>query len=598
MTDSPASTSAKPHKLVVCGWLARAGKILVTQRRKKGHLAAMWEFPGGKVDPEESMASALRRELREELGIAVVVGAEIARVEHDYDTFTVELVLFDVPYHEGELQHLEVDDAQWVSPDWFAHNQTTMPPADIPLVQAALQAHEESHSVNPYTGETFSAPRMHDAEALMALVTQLDGKTFARSSVPARSDALRRLAEGLRREAPWLARLATLEMGKPITEALAEVEKCAKSAEYVATHGQLWLAPQQLQAALSARTGEYTFEPLGCVLAVMPWNFPYWQIIRAALPSWLVGNVVVHKPAQLTSLCALALQVVIDDAFAKVSAVPFTTVLTNPAGIERLIAHDAVHAVTLTGSEKAGRSVAAQAGAALKKTVLELGGSDPVIVFADADLDAAVDQAVRTRFQNAGQSCIAGKRFLVARPIYAAFLEQFVVRVKELAAHVGDPLHEKTQLGPLASAAQHNAIEDQLKRSAQLVTVVWQGVAHAKSVAYFPPTVVSVLDRSAPVWSEETFGPIAALIAFDEEAEAIEWANDSRFGLAAAVFTKDAAKGARVAAQIACGSVTLNGMTISDPSFPFGGVRASGYGRELSDACVYEFSNIRTIVRA
>lgn len=598
MSDSPASTPAKPHKLVVCGWLARAGKILVTQRRKKGHLAAMWEFPGGKVDPEESMASALRRELREELGIAVVVGAEIARVEHDYGTFTVELVLFDVPYHEGELQHLEVDGAEWVSPEWFALNQATMPPADIPLVQAALQAHEESHSVNPYTGESFSAPRMHDARALIAAVTQLDAHVFARSGVPTRCDAVLRLAEGLRREAPWLARLATLEMGKPITEALAEVEKCAKAAEYVAAQGAVWLAPRQLKAALSGRTGEYTFEPLGCVLAVMPWNFPYWQIVRAALPSWLVGNVVVHKPAQVTSLCALALQVVIDDAFAKLGTVPFTTVLTNPAGIEKLIAHDAVHAVTLTGSEKAGRSVAAQAGAALKKTVLELGGSDPVIVFADADLDVAVEHAVRTRFQNAGQSCIAGKRFLVARPIYTAFLERFVARVKDLAAHAGDPLNEQTQLGPLASASQRQAIEDQLKRSVEFATVVWQGDADPKCVAYFPPTIVSVADRSAPVWKEETFGPVAALIPFADEAEAIEWANDSRFGLAAAVYTKDAVKGARVAAQLSCGSVTLNGMTISDPAFPFGGVRASGYGRELSDACVYEFSNIRTIVRA
>jgi succinate-semialdehyde dehydrogenase/glutarate-semialdehyde dehydrogenase len=333
-------------------------------------------------------------------------------------------------------------------------------------------------------------------------------------------------------------------------------------------------------------------QPLGVVLAVMPWNFPYWQVIRFAAPALAAGNVALLKHASNVPQCALAL----DDLFRRAGAPEgvFQTLLVGARAVERIIADERVAAVTLTGSEDAGRQVAAAAGKHIKKSVLELGGSDPFIVLPSADLDAAVETAVKARTVNTGQSCIAAKRFIIAASVYDQFIPCFVAAMEAL--RVGDPLLPDTQIGPLASAAGVDAIEDQVARSVRAgARLLTGGKRIGTRGNFFAPTVLGDVPPDAPVAREETFGPVAAVFRVPSLDAAIALANNTTFGLGAAAFTRERAEAERLARDLAAGSVFINSMVASDPQFPFGGIKHSGYGRELADVGMREFVNVKTV---
>jgi succinate-semialdehyde dehydrogenase/glutarate-semialdehyde dehydrogenase len=405
-----------------------------------------------------------------------------------------------------------------------------------------------------------------------------------------RSASLLRVAQYLREHKGELARLAVLEMGKSLVEAEAEVEKCAWNCDYYAEHAEHFLRDEQIDS--NATQSYVSFQPLGVVLALMPWNFPYWQVFRFAAPALMAGNTAVLKHASNVSRCALA----IERAFRESGALAgiFRTVLVPGSETASLIADRRVAAVTLTGSEGAGIAVASASGHALKKNVLELGGSDAFIVLEDADLDAAASVAVTARFQNNGQSCIAAKRFIVVESVAAAFEQKFAAATAKL--RVGNPMERETQIGPMARGDLRDELDRQVRDSVKMGARVLLGGRPIAGKGYFyEPTVVTNVTIDMPLFREETFGPAAAVIRARDAEHAIELANDSDFGLGGNLWTRDIERGRELARRIESGAVFINGMTASDPRLPFGGVKHSGYGRELSSFGIREFVNIQTV---
>jgi succinate-semialdehyde dehydrogenase / glutarate-semialdehyde dehydrogenase len=447
-------------------------------------------------------------------------------------------------------------------------------------------------SVNPATGEILetlepTTPAQIDTilARAHAAFTEWRGEPFAR-----RSALMRAAARELRARKDEYALTMTREMGKPIVQSEAEVEKCAVTCDYYAEHAEAFLAEQARET--DASRSYVRFDPLGVVLAVMPWNFPFWQVFRFAAPGLMAGNAGVLKHASNVPRCALAIEEVFRRAGFPEGL--FRAVLVDSGAVKGLIVDPRIVAVTLTGSERAGRAVAEQAGHEIKKTVLELGGSDPFIVLADADLDVAAHAAAEGRLINSGQSCIAAKRFIVVEPVADRFLERFK---NELAARrMGDPTARETQVGPQARVdlrdELHHQVEESVKRGARRLL---GGEIPPGKGAFYPPTLLAAVDRGMPAFDEETFGPVAAVIRAKDEADAFRLANDSSFGLGAAIWTRDRARAERLAAQVEAGAVFVNGVVKSDPRLPFGGIKRSGYGRELSEYGIREFVNVKSV---
>jgi succinate-semialdehyde dehydrogenase/glutarate-semialdehyde dehydrogenase len=447
-------------------------------------------------------------------------------------------------------------------------------------------------SLNPATGETIADYPPHAAGEIEARfeAARTAARIWRQRPPEARAEALARAASGLRSRRDALARLATLEMGKPIAQAEAEVEKCAWVCEHYVTHGPAMLAPRAV--GTDAARSFVSYEPLGLVLAVMPWNFPYWQAFRCAAPALMAGNVVLLKHASNVTGCALA----IEEVWVGCGLPPgaFATLLAPANAVAALIADPRVDAVSLTGSEAAGVSVGEAAGRALKPAVLELGGSDAFVVLEDADLEAALATAVTARVQNNGQSCIAAKRFIVVEPHAARFAEALAERFRGLK--VGDPLDRATQVGPLARAdlrdELHALVVASLEHGAHLLC----GGAPLPGPGFFyAPTVLTGVASGMPIFDEESFGPVAPVIAARDEDDAVVLANRSRFGLGACVWTRDRERGSRVAARLEAGAAFVNGMVKSDPRLPFGGIKRSGFGRELAEEGLRTFVNVKSV---
>jgi len=435
----------------------------------------------------------------------------------------------------------------------------------------------------------FAAHTPAEVEAILAAADTAQ-RAWRERTFSERGPVLRRLAALLRERCLAYGRLITLEMGKPISEALAEIEKCAWACEFYAEAAAGFLGDEVVPT--NASRSLVAYEPLGIVLAIMPWNYPFWQVLRFAAPAIMAGNAAVLKHASNVPQCALA----VAEAFAD-AGFPrglFGTLLLSGAAVEAVIRDPRIRAVTLTGSSVTGARVAALAGAALKKTVLELGGSDPFIVLADADIAAAATTAARARNQNTGQSCIAAKRFLVAEGVADEFETRLAAAVSAL--RVGDPQDPATQIGPLARADLRDTLEQQVRDSVgQGARVLTGGARRAGPGYFYTPTVLAGARDGMPVLEEETFGPVAAVRRVADADEAIAVANRSVYGLGAAIWTADVARGEAIARSIESGAVFINGMVASDPRLPFGGVKRSGYGRELGPFGIREFTNIQTI---
>jgi succinate-semialdehyde dehydrogenase/glutarate-semialdehyde dehydrogenase len=406
-----------------------------------------------------------------------------------------------------------------------------------------------------------------------------------------RARLMKRAGSILRENAGGYAELMALEMGKPLAQGKAEVEKCAWACDYYAEQAERFLAPELVPT--DAARSYVAFQPLGVVLAVMPWNFPFWQVFRFAAPALMAGNGGILKHASNVSGCALQIEQVFGEAGFPRDV--FRTLLVGPDRVNRIIAHPSVRAVTLTGSTPAGKAVAAAAGALVKKTVLELGGSDPYLVLEDADLDLAVETCVASRLINGGQSCISAKRFIVVKPVLREFTERLVESMRR--KRMGDPFESAVDLGPLARSdlrdQLHRQVRGSMKKGARLLL---GGEVPGRPGAYYPPTVLDRVARGMPAYREELFGPVAAVIEARTEEDAIRIANDSPFGLGAAVFTRDADRGERLARErLEAGSCFVNALVKSDPRLPFGGIKESGYGRELSSFGIREFVNLKTV---
>jgi succinate-semialdehyde dehydrogenase/glutarate-semialdehyde dehydrogenase len=414
---------------------------------------------------------------------------------------------------------------------------------------------------------------------------------WRRVSFRDRAMPLRKAGQILRDKSREYARLMAEEMGKPFKDGIAEAEKCATACDYFAEHAEKFLATEEI--ASDARRSFVTFQPLGVILAVMPWNFPFWQVFRFAAPGLMAGNAAVLKHASNVPGCALAIEQIFKDAGFPENL--FRTLMIGSKDVNAVIEHPLIRAVTLTGSTPAGRAVAAKAGECLKKTVLELGGSDAYIIMDDADIEQAAAIAAKGRLVNSGQSCIAAKRFIVTEKTRAKFEEALVKKMQ--AAKVGDPMAEGTQVGPMARKDLrddlHKQVETSIRKGAR---VLCGGEIPKGEGAFYPPTVLTNVKKGMPAYDEELFGPVAAIITAEDERDAIRIANDSQFGLGSAVIGKDIARAEQIAAEeIEAGCVFVNDTVRSDPRLPFGGVKDSGYGRELSQFGIREFVNIKTV---
>jgi succinate-semialdehyde dehydrogenase/glutarate-semialdehyde dehydrogenase len=447
-------------------------------------------------------------------------------------------------------------------------------------------------SVNPTTGETIKtfeslSETQIDEKLQLAALTF---RSYRHTPLAERASMLLRAAEILETEKNDFARLMTTEMGKPIKGAVGEAEKCALVCRYYAEHARHHLADQLVET--NASKSYVCFQPLGPVLAVMPWNFPFWQVFRFAAPALMAGNVGLLKHASNVPQCALA----IEDIFRRAGFPEgtFQTLLVGSESVQRILEDTRVVAATLTGSEPAGRSVASIAGKQIKKTVLELGGSDPFIVMPSANLNEAVITAVKARTINNGQSCIAAKRFIVATEIYDSFERMFVEEMKAL--QVGDPLNESIDIGPLATEQILKDVDEQVKTSVAAGAIILTGGKRIDQRGnFYEPTVLVNVPLDSPASCEEIFGPVAMLFRVNNIDEAIELGNATSFGLGAAAWTNDVNEQKRFAEELEAGSVFLNGMVASDPRLPFGGIKNSGYGRELSEFGIREFVNIKTV---
>lgn len=447
-------------------------------------------------------------------------------------------------------------------------------------------------SINPANEQLLLEYDVHDQQAIDLRLAAADGafQLWRTASLGDRAKALAAVAGLLRDREREYAELMTAEMGKPITEAQAEIEKCAWVCNHYAQQAEAYLAPRTIDS--DARKGFVRYDPLGPVLAIMPWNFPFWQVFRFAAPALMAGNVGLLKHAANVPGCALAIEALFSEA-----GVPdgvFTTLLVTSKQANEVIANPIVKAVTLTGSERAGTAVATTAGAHLKKCVLELGGSDPFIVLADADLEHVARQAAKARCQNSGQSCIAAKRFIVEEPIAQAFTERFAGQLNQL--RVGDPADPQTDVGPLARRDLRDTLHDQVARSIDAGARLLTGGRLVEGPGFFyPPTLLDNVTSEMPVFEEETFGPVAAVIAARDVNHAIELANKSKYGLGASLWSLNGDRAAELAPRIEAGAVFINEIVKSDPRLPFGGIKHSGYGRELSDLGIREFVNIKTV---
>ena len=447
-------------------------------------------------------------------------------------------------------------------------------------------------TINPATGKnlrTFEA--FSDAQVNEALDRGVAAfQKHRRSTFADRATRMREAARILNAECRELGRLMTIEMGKPIKAAIAEAEKCATACTYYADNAEKFLADQPV--TMEGGKSWVAFQPLGVVLAIMPWNFPFWQVFRFAAPALMAGNVGLLKHASNVPQCALA----IEDVFRRAGFVEgaFQALLIGSDKVESIIADPRVAAVTLTGSEGAGRSVASAAGKNLKKSVVELGGSDPFIVMPSADIDAAISTAVMARMINNGQSCIAAKRFIIHETIYDQFLKKFVAGVS--AVRVGDPLDEKTELGPLATSAIRDELDQQVKASAAAGAKILTGGTRLDREGFFyAPTVLADIPANAPAARDELFGPVASVFKAKDINDAIRTANGTTFGLGASGWTRDDAERNQFVAEIESGLLFINGMVVSDARLPFGGVKHSGFGRELGEFGIREFVNIKSV---
>lgn len=447
-------------------------------------------------------------------------------------------------------------------------------------------------SINPATGQRIHIYGPHSSVHIEAVLKKAHDAFLAwRETAPAfRARQLRALARALRAQLGDLAELITAEVGKPITQSRAEIEKCAMVCEFYARHGADFIA--DTHPAGAPKNARVTYDPLGTVLAIMPWNFPFWQVFRAAVPALMAGNTVVLKHASNASGCALAIEQLFSDA--RVPAGLLQTLLITNQEIPALIADPRINGITLTGSTGAGQHVAALAGAALKPCVLELGGSDPYLILEDADLERAAEICASARLVNSGQSCVSAKRFIVVSKVRREFEKRLVARMA--TRHVGDPLDPKTAIGPLARHDLRDTLHDQVQRSIRRGARLLLGGKPAKGPGWFyPPTVLTNVAPGMPAYDEELFGPVASVIAVRDEAEAIRVANDSVYGLGAAIFSRNRHHARELAAQLEAGMVFINDFVRSDPTLPFGGIKQSGYGRELGQLGIHAFVNIKTV---
>ncbi len=449
----------------------------------------------------------------------------------------------------------------------------------------------EFSTINPATEEVIDTYEIMTKEQINEKTKKAQQAfTEWKTDVQKRADHIHDFAQEFRKNKEELARMMTKEMGRPIKEARAEVEKCAWVMDYFADNGKIFINDEVINS--DARKSVVTFEPLGVIGSIMPWNFPYWQALRFGAPSLMAGNTIVLKPASATMGCGIE----IEKAFSR-SGVPegvFQTLVVDSSMADVIIDSEDVNAVTFTGSVSAGSKVAQRATSQIKKCVLELGGSDPFIVCKDADIEKASSGAVKGRFVNNGQSCIASKRFVVVRDIANEFTEKFVQKTEKLK--VGDPLSEDTDLGPIVNAAGLKTIDSQVKDSVKAGAEILTGGEQIGSKGYFyKPTILKNVSQNMRVAQEEVFGPAAPIIIADDEIEAVKLANNSQYGLGASIWTQDLDKAEKLSRMVKSGIVTVNNMVASDPRVPFGGVKKSGFGRELSRFGMLEFVNIKSV---
>ena len=445
-------------------------------------------------------------------------------------------------------------------------------------------------TINPATEEVLAEYDIMSKEEVNDKINN-SKKTFEdwKKDFHKRIEFVHRLAEQLRKDRNELARVATKEMGKPLKESLSEIEKCAWVMEFYGDNGQTFIHDEVLNT--DARKSFITFEPIGVIGSIMPWNFPFWQPLRFAAPSMVAGNTIVLKPASATSQCGIEIENTIKKA-GLVDGV-FQTLIGNYTVAENLLESD-IDAVTFTGSNSVGAKVAQKAGGRLKKCVVELGGSDPFIVCEDADIEKASEGAVKGRFINCGQSCVASKRFFVAKKVANDFIEKFVQKTEKLK--VGDPMSEETDIGPLVNRNGLKTIEDQVSDSVEKGAELLTGGNRIGDKGFFyKPTIIKNITKEMRIANEETFGPVASITVVENEKDAITLANDSSFGLGGSVWTQDIDKAEKFSRAIASGMVSVNNVLVSDPRIPFGGIKQSGIGRELSRYGMLEFVNIKSI---
>ena len=449
-------------------------------------------------------------------------------------------------------------------------------------------------SINPFSGKTIQTYREYTSGEVGTIIQQVDDawRLWKLTSFDRRALLMKNLQAKLLENKEKLAALMTAEMGKVFREASGEIEKCALVCSYYAENAEKFLANEPVQT--EAPEAYISFQPIGTILAVMPWNFPFWQVFRFLVPALMAGNTGVLKHASNVSGCALAIEQLVRDAGFPENV--FRTLLIGSTEVKAVIENPLIKAVTLTGSTPAGKAVASAAGAALKKSVLELGGSDPYLILEDADVPTAARLCVASRLLNAGQSCIGAKRFIVAEPIYEAFKAEFLRLMA--ASSFGDPSDPKTTIGPLARTDLRDELHQQVEKSRAMgASVLLGGFIPEGKAAFYPPTVLENVTPGMPAYHEELFGPAAVLYRFKSEEEAIRIANDTVFGLGAGIFTADRNKGRTLAEKgLEAGCVFINDFVKSDPRLPFGGIKESGYGRELSALGIREFVNIKSIV--
>ena len=448
-------------------------------------------------------------------------------------------------------------------------------------------------SINPADGELIATYSEMTGKEVKAILTDInhEWQSWSKTNMEFRSKLMHKAAAILRKNKEKYAELMALEMGKVLKEGISEIEKCAWVCDYYADNASKFLANEKI--ATDASKSFVSFQPIGTVLAVMPWNFPFWQVLRFAAPALMAGNAGVLKHASNVTGCSLAIEALFQEAGFPKNI--FRSLLISSSKVEEIIKNENIKAVTLTGSTPAGKSVASIAGGALKKTVLELGGSDPYIILADADLDLAASKCATSRLINNGQSCISAKRFIVVKEVKAEF-EKLMVKYMSQRV-VGDPFDPAADLGPMARVDLRDELQHQVDKSIEMgATCILGGEIINDKGAFYPPTVLTDVKWGIPAFHEELFGPVASIIEAKDEKDAINLANDSFFGLGAAVFTKDKARGERIAEEeIASGSCFVNDFVRSDPRLPFGGIKGSGYGRELGVYGIKEFVNIKTV---